>query len=156
AKSAARPGNNLFEGHGQATRGPVCDLPGTGRRPAPLAGRGTDPSAAARMDGVDHFDTVRLRCDGQPIHASLTVSPIRDESGHVVGASKIARDITDRKHAEERIYRLLAELKDADRRKDEFLAMLAHELRGPLAPLSNMLEIMKRAEGDGDLRQQAR
>jgi PAS domain S-box-containing protein len=105
---------------------------------------------------VDHFDTVRLRCDGQPIHVSLTISPIRDEPGHVVGASKIARDITDRKHAEERIYRLLAELKDADRRKDEFLAMLAHELRGPLAPLSNMLEIMKRAEGDSDLLQQAR
>jgi PAS domain S-box-containing protein len=105
---------------------------------------------------VEHFETVRLRSDGQPIHISLTISAIEDEAGHVVGASKIARDITDRKQAEERIYSLLAELKGADRRKDEFLATLAHELRGPLAPIRNMLEIMKRADDNGDLLQQAR
>jgi PAS domain S-box-containing protein len=105
---------------------------------------------------VDHFETVRLRSDGQPIHVSLTISPIRDEAGRIVGASKIARDITDRKQAEERIYGLLTALKDTDRRKDEFLATLAHELRGPLAPLRNMLEIMKRADANGDLIQQAR
>ena len=97
-----------------------------------------------------------MRSDGQPIHVSLTISPIRDETGRVVGASKIARDITDRKQAEERIYGLMAELKEADRRKDEFLAMLAHELRDPLAPLRNMLEIMKRADGNGDLLEQVR
>jgi PAS domain S-box-containing protein len=105
---------------------------------------------------IDHFETVRRRSDGRPIHVSLTISPIRDEAGHVIGASKIARDITDRKLAEERIYGLLAELKDADRRKDEFLAMLAHELRGPLAPLRNLLEVMKHADGNPVLLQQAR
>src|SRR5207253_313599 len=105
---------------------------------------------------VDHFETVRLRSDSQAIHVSLTISPIRDEAGHVVGISKIVRDITDRKRTEKQVYSLLIELKEGDRRKDEFLAMLAHELRGPLAPLRNMLEIMKRAEGDGDLLQQAR
>src|SRR5205085_1068668 len=68
----------------------------------------------------------------------------------------IVRDITDRKRTEKQVYSLLIELKDGDRRKDEFLAMLAHELRGPLAPLNNMLEIMKRAEGNGDLLQRAR
>ena len=47
-------------------------------------------------------------------------------------------------------------LREADRRKDEFLAMLAHELRNPLAPLRNMLEIMKRAEGNAELIEQAR
>ncbi|HMF15580.1 MAG TPA: PAS domain S-box protein [Gemmataceae bacterium] len=104
---------------------------------------------------VDHFDTIRLRCDGQPIHVSLTISPIRDEADHVVGISKISRDITDRKQAEERIYGLMAELKSADRRKDEFLAMLAHELRGPLAPLCHMLDIMKRADANGAVLQQA-
>ncbi|HZZ76870.1 MAG TPA: PAS domain S-box protein [Gemmataceae bacterium] len=93
---------------------------------------------------VDHFDTVRMRKDGQPIHVSLTISPIPDEQGHIVGASKIARDITDHKEAEERIYGLLADLKAADCRKDEFLAILAHELRGPLTPLRNCLEILKR------------
>src|SRR5437764_15045459 len=50
----------------------------------------------------------------------------------------------------------MTELKEADRRKDEFLATLAHELRGPLAPLCNTLEIMKRADGNDDLLQQAR
>jgi len=105
---------------------------------------------------VNHFDTVRARSDGQLVDVSLTVSPIRDEAGRFVGASKIARDITDRKQAEQRTYGLMTELKDADRRKDEFLAVLAHELRGPLAPLRNMLEIMKRAESNGDLLEQAR
>ena len=94
---------------------------------------------------VDHFETVRRRKDGQLVHVSLTISPIRDEKGHIVGASKIARDIMDRKQAEERIYGLLGELKNADRRKDEFLAMLAHELRGPLAPVRHTLESLKRS-----------
>ncbi len=68
----------------------------------------------------------------------------------------LVRDITERKRAEKQVYGLLIELKDADRRKDEFLATLAHELRGPLAPLGNMLEIMKRADGNGDLLEKAR
>lgn len=102
---------------------------------------------------IYHFDTVRLRSDGRPIHVSLTISPIRDQTGRIVGASKIARDITDRKQAEERIYGLMAQLKSADRRKDEFLATLAHELRNPLAPLRNVLEILKRRHGNGEVMQ---
>lgn len=105
---------------------------------------------------VYHFDTVRVRSDGQPIHVALTISPVRDEAGRVVGASKIARDITDRKLAEVRTYRLLAQLKEADQRKDEFLAILAHELRSPLAPLRNLLEIMKRGDGNGGVIEQVR
>ena len=105
---------------------------------------------------VYHFDTVRVRRDGQPVHVSLTISPIRDEAGRIIGASKIARDITDRKLAEEQTYKLLAQLKVADQRKDEFLATLAHELRNPLAPLRNALEILKRGEGNGNLLEQVR
>jgi PAS domain S-box-containing protein len=105
---------------------------------------------------LQHFDTVRVRSDGRTIHVSLTISPIRDPAGRIIGASKIARDITDRKEAEERIYGLMAQLKEADHRKNEFLAMLAHELRNPLAPLLNMLEIMKRGSGHGDLLGQVR
>ena len=104
---------------------------------------------------VDHFDTVRVRKDGKSIHISLTVSPVVNEKGEVVGASKIAREITDRKEAEERIYALMAELKEADRRKDEFLATLSHELRGPLAPISNMLEVIKRSPGNQRLLEEA-
>ncbi len=85
---------------------------------------------------VDHFETVRVCKDGRRIDVSLTISPIKDESGQVVGASKIARDITDRKRAE-------AALLEADRRKDEFLATLAHELRNPLAPILNSVAVLK-------------
>jgi PAS domain S-box-containing protein len=105
---------------------------------------------------VYHFDTVRVRSDGRPIHVSLTISPIRDELGRIVGASKIARDITDRKQDEERIYDLMTQLKEADLRKNEFLAMLAHELRNPLAPLLSLLEIMKRGDGNGAMLDQVR
>jgi PAS domain S-box-containing protein len=52
---------------------------------------------------VDHFDTIRLRSDGQPVHVSLTISPIKDADGRVVGASKIARDITEQKRTEAKL-----------------------------------------------------
>jgi two-component system, chemotaxis family, CheB/CheR fusion protein len=105
---------------------------------------------------IYHFDTVRVRSDGHPIHVSLTISPIRDNAGRIIGASKIARDITDRKQAEERIYSLMAQLKNADSRKDEFLATLAHELRNPLASLQNVLEIVKRCNGNGEVMERVR
>ncbi len=88
-------------------------------------------------DRIDHFDTVRVRKDGSVIEISLTVSPIRDGSGNIVGASKVARDITQRK-------RLERELQLIDRRKDEFLATLAHELRNPLAPIRTATDIIGR------------
>jgi PAS domain S-box-containing protein len=105
---------------------------------------------------VYHFDTVRVRRSGQLVDVSLTISPIRDETGRVVGASKIARDVTERKQAEERIYSLMSQLKEDARRKDEFLAMLAHELRNPLAPLLNVLELLKRGTGNGSMIEQVR
>jgi PAS domain S-box-containing protein len=93
---------------------------------------------------IDHFETERVRKDGRPVSVSLTVSPIRDDDGNIVGASKIARDVTERRQMEDNLRKLAADLAEADRRKDEFLATLAHELRNPLAPLSNTLEILKR------------
>ena len=66
---------------------------------------------------VDHFDTVRRRKDGSLLHVSLTVSPVVDAAGRVIGASKIARDITDRKRAE-------AALRESERHLQELLAAL--------------------------------
>ena len=114
---------------------------------------------------VDHFETERLRSDGRRLQISLTVSPILDADGQVVGASKIARDITAQRRAAERERELMAEaqqlarnLSEADRRKDEFLATLAHELRNPLAPISNAVQVLRRGvpsipavSGDGAL-----
>jgi PAS domain S-box-containing protein len=53
---------------------------------------------------VDHFDTVRLRKHGEPLHVSLTISPIEDDAGHIVGASKIVRNISDRVRAEAQLH----------------------------------------------------
>jgi PAS domain S-box-containing protein len=99
---------------------------------------------------IDHYETVRMRNDGERVLVSLTISPIKDDAGQVIGASKIARDITSRRQAEERERQLLAELRklaadlsEADRRKDEFLATLAHELRNPLAPIRNALQVIQ-------------
>jgi PAS domain S-box-containing protein len=92
-----------------------------------------------RGERLDHFDTVRLTKGGRRLDVSLTVSPIRDEHGTVIGASKTARDIRERKRAEE-------QLRSADRQKDEFLATLAHELRNPLAPIRNATALICRTE----------
>jgi two-component system, chemotaxis family, CheB/CheR fusion protein len=95
-----------------------------------------------RGEPIEHFETTRVRKGGTTIEVSLTVSPVRDGSGRVIGASKTARDITERKRADE-------ELREADRRKSEFLAILAHELRNPLAPIRNALEILRLTFDDG-------
>ena len=87
---------------------------------------------------IEHFDTIRVAKGGRRVEISLTVSPVRDASGKIVGASKVARDISGRKQIE-------AALREADRRKDEFLAMLAHELRNPLAPIRNATAVVCRA-----------
>jgi len=97
---------------------------------------------------IEHYETERVRSDGQHITVSLTISPIKDDSGRVIGASKIVRDVTERKQMEDDLRRLAADLFAADRRKNEFLATLAHELRNPLAPMSNMLEVLKRSNGE--------
>jgi PAS domain S-box-containing protein len=102
-----------------------------------------------RGERVEHFETVRVAKDGRRLDISLTVSPLRDAEGRVIGASKVARNITERKRAEEA-------LREADRRKDEFLALLAHELRNPLAPLRNGLQVMRLAAGDPNAVAQAR
>jgi PAS domain S-box-containing protein len=68
-------------------------------------------------------------------HRQVSAVPVRDASGKIIGVVSVVRDITERKRTEQ-------SLREADRRKDEFLAMLAHELRNPLAPIRTAAEIL--------------
>ena len=91
---------------------------------------------------VGPYDTVRRSKDGRSVEVSVTVSPIRDASGEVVGASKVDRDIAGRLASERALRDSEQELREADRRKDEFLATLAHELRNPLAAVNSATELL--------------
>lgn len=90
-----------------------------------------------------------LAQDGILRHLYGNASPIRSRDGSVRGAVAAFMDITELKTSEQA-------LKEADRRKDEFLAILAHELRNPLAPIRNSLEMMKRANGDLEILERSR
>ncbi|HEV2319883.1 MAG TPA: HAMP domain-containing sensor histidine kinase, partial [Verrucomicrobiae bacterium] len=88
-----------------------------------------------RGERVHPFDTIRRRSDGRLVTISLSVSPVKDDEGHIIGASKIARDISERKKAEWAVSDLLEREREASRLKDNFLAMVSHELRSPLSPV---------------------
>ena len=102
-----------------------------------------EPDILRRIRGgetISHYETIRRRKDGTLLNISLSVSPIHDAHGRIIGASKIARDIAGQKKMEEA-------LREADRRKDEFLAMLSHELRNPLATIRNSVQLLRMDPG---------
>ena len=88
------------------------------------------------------LETAMLRKDGTRIDLFVTGAPVIIDD-EVVGVSCIGRDITERKRLTAELQQRVRELNDADRRKDEFLAVLAHELRNPLAPIRNAVEYLR-------------
>ncbi len=99
-------------------------------------------AAVRRGERIEHFETERMAKDGRRVQVSLSVSPIRDDNGEVIGAAKIARDISRRKESERELAERNEELRAANTRaaaanaaKDRFLAVLSHELRTPLTPV---------------------
>jgi len=102
---------------------------------------------------VEQFETQRMTKDGRRIDVSLTVSPVRDDQGVLVGASKVSRDITERKRAEAEILRLkedlerrvearTAELTEALAELDAFTGMASHDLRAPLRTISSFATVL--------------
>jgi PAS domain S-box-containing protein len=97
-----------------------------------------------------HFKT------GAALWMVYKVVALTDAPGRPIGFGTVSQDVTERRRLNEDLRRLAADLSEADRRKDEFLATLAHELRNPLAPIASMVEVMKRAEGDQNTQRRAR
>jgi PAS domain S-box-containing protein len=107
----------------------------------------------ARGEHIEHYETIRLRRGGTPVDVSVTLSPIRDRSGRVVAVSKIARDITERKRVEREWAELLRreqsalnESRTLNQLKDEFVAMLSHELRTPINAIVGWANLLARGK----------
>jgi two-component system CheB/CheR fusion protein len=97
---------------------------------------------AHRGEPVASFETQRRTKDGRTLDVWLTVSVLHDEHGVAYAVATTERDISDRLRGEQQLRYRTMQLQEADRRRTEFLAMLAHELRNPLAPVQNALHLL--------------
>jgi PAS domain S-box-containing protein len=97
-------------------------------------------AAVTRGERIQHFETTRVKKNGDRIEVSLTVSPVKDEAGRIVGAAKIARDITRQKEAEKAL--LVTERLAAVGR---LAATVAHEINNPLEAITNLIFLAKNA-----------
>jgi PAS domain S-box-containing protein len=112
--------------------------------------------AEARAEEHGWDDRWLLRKGGTRFWASGLLTPMRAEDRTLVGFVKVLRDQTERKLLEEELRRRADDLMEADRRKNEFLAMLAHELRNPLAPILNSLYVLRQCEFEDSVVLQSR
>jgi PAS domain S-box-containing protein len=112
-----------------------------------------------RGELIDHYETQRVRKDGGILDVSVTISPVRDASGKIIGASKIARDITERKKAASEIQRLndmlelriaerTAQLETANKDLEAFSYSVSHDLRAPLRNIHGFIGILREDFGD--------
>lgn len=95
---------------------------------------------------IEHYETIRKKKNGDTAEVSVTISPIRDESGTIIGASKIARDISNRK----RIERLLIQSEKLAA-TGRMAATIAHEINNPLESLVNLIFLARKNSGSGEV-----
>jgi PAS domain S-box-containing protein len=127
-EALGRPLTEVFRIVGEATRAPVENPVGEALRNGAMAG-------LAR-------DTLLLRRDGGELPIDDSAAPIRHDDGRLLGAVLVFRDITEQRQLQRELEKRAQSLNELNRRKDEFLAMLSHELRNPLAPISNCLAVL--------------
>jgi len=110
--------------------------------------------AIANGQSIRHLDTVRIRKDGHAVDVSVSISPVLDKRGRIIGASKIVRDISDKKRAEAKITELnsslerqvverTAELAGANQELEAFAYAVSHDLRAPLRAMSGFARILE-------------
>ncbi len=102
----------------------------------------------ARGERIEHFETVRLTKGGKRIEVSLTISPVKDQSGQIVGAAKVLRDITEQKKAE-RALRTTERLASVGK----LAATVAHEINNPLEAITNLIYLAKNGAVRDDVRE---
>ncbi len=111
-------------------------------------------SRLRRGERVDHFETIRVRKDGSKVNVSLTISPVKDGAGRIIGASKVARDITDRVRQEEAVQeanlalqRANAALERANADLQQFAYSASHDLQEPLRVVAAYSELLQKKFG---------
>jgi PAS domain S-box-containing protein len=97
-------------------------------------------------ESVDQYETIRIRKDGTRINASITLSPIKDKYNKIVGVSKILRDITKNKEAEEKL-RKYAILESKSKEMEQFAYIASHDLREPLLTIKNYMKLFVKDYG---------
>jgi len=104
----------------------------------------------ARGETIDHFETRRITKDGHSIPVSLTISPVKNGYGQIIGASKILRDITIQKLAEQALQQHSESLEILNAKKDEFIGLASHELKTPITSINGYLQIIDQKVSSND------